>query len=110
MIGLSKHRRKKAVTWTVRRRAYPALLFRFCILYLRSPAFRSAVKLALRHRRIINLRLLTIGTRGYLLATNSRITITGFGSMVLPHNKAVNKRPQKDAGWPFASLGLLRQR
>jgi hypothetical protein len=67
--------------------AYPVLLLRMSILYLRSPAFRSFVRLCIRHRRFINMRLLAACTKGYLLATNSRITIAGFGSFVLPHNQ-----------------------
>jgi hypothetical protein len=88
MIGPLRFRKKNPVTWTLRRRAYPALLLQLSILYLRSPGFRSFVRFTLRHRRFINMRLLAVGTRGYLFATNSRITISGFGAFVLPHNKA----------------------
>lgn len=84
MIGLLKRRRKKSITWTVRRRAYPALLFRLAVLYIRSPAFRSMVRFSIRHRRFINMRFFAVATKGYLLATNSRITIAGFGSFGLP--------------------------
>jgi hypothetical protein len=87
MIGMPRHYRRKPVTWTVRRRAYPALLFRFLVLYLSSSTFRSTVKLSFHHRRFINLRVVAFCTKGYLLATSSRITINGFGSVVLPHNK-----------------------
>ena len=78
---------RKPVRWTVRRRAYPTLLFRLCVLYLRSPTFRAVVKVSIRHRRFINLRFLAFGTKGYLLATNSRITFSGFGYFVPPQNK-----------------------
>lgn len=87
MISLPKYYRKKPVTWAVRRRAYPALLYQFCVLYLRSQAFRSTVKFSFRHRRFINLRMLAMVTRGYLLATDSRITFAGFSSLTLPQNK-----------------------
>jgi len=87
MIGLHKYRRKKSITWTVRWRAYPGLHLRFCVLYLHSSTFRSIVRLSIRNRRFINKRVLALGTKWYLLATNSRITIAGFGSFVLPHNK-----------------------
>jgi hypothetical protein len=80
--------RSKPITWSVRWRAYPILFFRLFVLYLRSPAFRSLVKFGVRHRRFINMRVLAFGTKGYLLATNSRITISGLGSLVLPQNKA----------------------
>jgi hypothetical protein len=67
----------KFATWTIRRRAYPLLLLRFAILYLRSSTFRSMVKMSYRHRRRINWRLAASCTKAYLLATNSRITIAG---------------------------------
>jgi len=93
MIGPLRFRKKITVTWSLRRRAYPALLLQIFILYLRSPGFRSFVRVALRNRRFLSMRFLAVGTRGYLLATNSRITISGFGSFVLPHNKAINYAP-----------------
>jgi len=93
MIGPFRFRKKVTVAWRLRRRAYPALLLQIVVLYLRSAGFRSFVRFALRHRRFLNKRFLTVGTRGYLLATNSRITISGFGSFVLPHNKAINYAP-----------------
>ena len=93
MIRPLRFRRKMTVTWSLRRRAYPALLLQIFVLYLRSPGFRSFVRFALRHRRSLNMRVLAVGTRGYLLATNSRITISGFGSFGLPHNKAINFAP-----------------
>jgi len=88
MMEMFNLRRSRPITWRVRWRAYPILFIRLCVLYLRSPAIRSLVKFSLRHRRFINMRALTFGTKGYLLATNSRITISSLGSIVLPQNKA----------------------
>jgi len=84
MATLSINREKKIVTWTVRKRAYFQLFFRLLVLYLRSPIFRNLVKHSIRHRRSINSRFLLTGTKAYLLATNSRITISGFDSFILP--------------------------
>jgi len=84
MIALLKTRKKKRMTWTVRKRAYLILLLRLSIWYLRSPVLRKFVILSLRHRRFVNTRFILLVTKGYLLATNSRITIHGSGAFVLP--------------------------
>jgi len=87
MSVLFKSRKKKMLTWSVRKRAYFQLFFRVVYLYLRSRKFRALVKHSFRQRRLINSKYLLAVAKAYLLATNSRITILGFGPFVLPLNK-----------------------
>jgi len=99
MDALFNNRKKKVLTWTIRKRAYFQLFFRLSAFYLRSPIFRTFVKHSIRHRRFINSRFVLASAKAYLLATNSRITIAGFRPFVLPHNK-YGQQGQPTSGCP----------
>ena len=81
MKNLFRNRKRKFLTWEVKRRAYPLLILRLSFLYLRSPTFRSVIRASRRHRKYIKAPILRKATKAYLLATNSRVTIAGIGAL-----------------------------
>lgn len=86
MIQLFSRRKKRTLSWTIRRRAYPLLVLQLAILYIRSSKFRALVRVSVRHRRAISINMLCKLAKGYLLVTNSRLTINGFAAFSLPKN------------------------